>query len=115
MPGLFWAVYLSVAVLQLAAIASWLAQDGAQGPITSAPLALVLTSIPFLGSALGTLGAMSAWSWKLYVAGPIFFWYVPVAVAVVAYRTYRQSPSGTDLTRMWSRRTSRLTPPDKHG
>ena len=45
-------------------------------------IAIFVTYIPILGSALGVLGAMEAWGWTLIQALALFFWYIPAGTVV---------------------------------
>jgi hypothetical protein len=46
-------------------------------------IALFLTYIPLVGSIAGVYGAVNVWDWSLLQAVVLFFWYVPVFIAVL--------------------------------
>ncbi len=46
-------------------------------------IAIFVTYIPILGSALGVLGAMESWEWSLIQALALFFWYIPVGIVYI--------------------------------
>lgn len=46
-------------------------------------IAIFVTYIPILGSALGVLGAMESWGWSLIQALALFFWYIPVGIVFI--------------------------------
>ena len=48
-------------------------------------LALFVTYIPLLGGVLGVMGAMDGWGWSIWQAGALFFWFVPVYLAVLLF------------------------------
>ncbi|MDV2966001.1 hypothetical protein RZ532_08445 [Nitratireductor aquimarinus] len=77
--------YFVVGIVQLFAI-----MDGAGyafdiGGFLSFIIAFFVTYIPLLGSALGVYGAVNAWDWSIWQAAALFFWYVPVLLAVSAF------------------------------
>jgi hypothetical protein len=45
-------------------------------------IAAFVTYIPLLGSLLGVYGAINVWDWSIIQAGLLFFWYVPVFIAM---------------------------------
>lgn len=46
---------------------------------------LFVTYIPILGSGLGVYGAFNVWDWSLIKSLILFFWYVPVFIAMIAF------------------------------
>ena len=40
--------------------------------------AIILASIPLIGSVAGVMGAYEAWGWDLVPAIALFFWWVPI-------------------------------------
>lgn len=50
--------------------------------IVCAILAIITTWIPGLGALLGILGAVKVWDWSWVQAGLLFFWFIPVMLAV---------------------------------
>ena len=68
--------YFVVGLVQLFAV--WAGAEVFAGKFLGFFLALLLTYIPLLGSALGVYGAVNAWDWPLLKACILFFWYVPL-------------------------------------
>jgi hypothetical protein len=48
-------------------------------------IALFTAWVPFLGACLGVYGAMHVWDWSLVQSLVIFFWYVPVFIAIAIF------------------------------
>src|SRR5919199_1620725 len=92
--------YLGIGLLQLAAamdgLADWL---GLHWTI-AAPVALILSYIPLLGSAVGVLGAVQAWGWSWVWASLLFCW--PVVILGVAMLGFvRRAAEGMNSAQTW--------------
>ena len=48
-------------------------------------LAAILSYVPFLGSVIGTYGAMNVWDWSFLQAFLLFFWFVPVLAIIYLF------------------------------
>lgn len=75
--------YFVVGIAQLFAIMDGVGYALGVGSIISFIIALLVTYIPLLGSALGVYGAVNVWDWSIWQAGALFFWYVPFAIVLM--------------------------------
>ena len=48
-------------------------------------IAIFTTWIPLLGAGLGVYGATNVWDWSLVQSLAVFFWYVPVFLAIAIF------------------------------
>ncbi|WP_173933503.1 hypothetical protein [Chelativorans sp. Marseille-P2723] len=76
--------YIVVGLVQLFAIMDGVAYGLNIASFFSFFIALFVTYVPLLGSLLGVYGAVNAWDWGLWQALVLFFWYVPVALALAS-------------------------------
>lgn len=85
--------YLLMAVLQV--VATWQGLEVSSGlPRTFALVgAGIVGAVPILGSITGMWGAMAAWGWSFPASLLVFFWYVPVVLAVAAFDASRKRPA----------------------
>jgi hypothetical protein len=84
MQSFFFLAYLVIGFVQLFAVVEFFEQTLDWG-FFDVVLAGFVTYIPLLGSILGVIGAMDGWGWDILQAGVLFFWYVPVWLAVMLY------------------------------
>lgn len=78
----FFLAYLILGFVQLFAIMDGVSLFLGVTGFVSFFMALFVTYIPLLGSALGVYGATQVWDWDLLQALIIFFWYVPVMAVI---------------------------------
>ena len=81
----FMIAYIVIGLVQLFAIMDGLAYALHIGRFFAAILALFITYIPLVGSIAGIYGAVNVWHWSLLQAGVLFFWYVPVLIAIALF------------------------------
>ena len=74
--------YIVIGFVQLFAIASGIEYATEWGRFISFILAALTTYIPLLGSILGIYGAINVWDWSIVQAVLLFFWYIPVWIAL---------------------------------
>ena len=72
------AAYLGIGLLQLAAVMGELEGGAGLHWIVAAPLALLLSYIPLVGSVAGAFGAVHAWGWPW--AWAVLLFCCPVAI-----------------------------------
>jgi len=72
--------YFLIGLIQFFAVWSGVQYGLEIGDIFSFIIAVIVTYIPILGSALGVYGAYNVWDWELWQAFALFFWYVPVFI-----------------------------------
>ena len=92
--------YLGIGLVQFAATMGGLADWSGLHWIIVAPVALFLSYLPLVGSAIGALGAVQAWGWSWVWASLLFCWPV-VILGVVALGFVRRAAEGMDSARMW--------------
>ena len=66
-------VYIVVGLFQLAAIMAGLESWWGLHWIIAAPIAFIVSYIPFVGAIVGMVGAMDVWCWEWWQAGLLFF------------------------------------------
>ena len=106
--GCAWvSVYFIMSVLIGIAIYDWLTDSIDLHGLISAPIALVLGLVPFVGSILAYISATSIWGWSGSVAFIVFFWYyLPIVYLIVLLllATFRGEGKAT-----WQKFTGRAT------
>jgi hypothetical protein len=78
----FGIAYFMVGLVQLFAIMDGVAFALNINKFFAAMIALFITYIPLVGSIAGVYGAVNVWDWSLLQAAVLFFWYVPVFIAI---------------------------------
>lgn len=74
--GCAWvSIYFIMAVLIGFAIFEWLTTTMDFHGLVAAPLAFVLSLIPFVGSIIAYFTATSLWGWAALITAIVFFWY----------------------------------------
>ncbi len=81
----FGIAYFIVGLAQLFAVQDWFINYLNWGSFTSFVGALFLTYIPLLGSFVGVIGAHEYWGWTWLASILLFFWYVPVFIAIALF------------------------------
>ena len=81
----FGIAYFVVGIAQLFAILDGIGYALGVGGVLSFIIAIFVTYIPLLGSALGVYGAVNAWDWSIWQAAGLFFWYVPVVIIFATF------------------------------
>lgn len=66
-------VYIVVGLFQLAAIMAGLESWWGLHWIIAAPIAFIVSYIPFVGAIVGMVGAVDVWRWEWWQAGLLFF------------------------------------------
>ena len=66
-------VYIVVGLFQLAAIMAGLESWWGLHWIIAAPIAFIVSYIPFVGASVGMVGAVDVWRWEWWQAGLLFF------------------------------------------
>lgn len=66
-------VYIVVGLFQLAAIMAGLESWWGLHWVIAAPVAFVVSYIPFVGAIVGMIGAVDVWRWEWWQAGLLFF------------------------------------------
>lgn len=84
----FGIAYFVVGIVQLFAIADGIDSGLGISGFFGFVIALFITYIPLIGSAVGVYGAANAWDWPIWQAVLLFFWYVPVAILVASVGTF---------------------------
>ena len=73
-------LYVAIGLVQLFAIRDGIEKYFEIGTLISFIIAIFLTYIPLVGSALGVYGAHIVWKWDIVYSVILFFWYVPVVI-----------------------------------
>lgn len=81
----FGIAYFVIGLVQLFAISDGIGHLLNWNGFFSMIAAFFITYIPLFGSALGVYGAMTVWDWSLWQAGALFFWYVPIFLALTLF------------------------------
>lgn len=81
----FGIAYVVIGLVQLFAIMDGLAFALGINQFFAVILSLFITYIPLVGSVAGIYGAVKVWDWSLLQAGALFFWYVPVFIAMMIF------------------------------
>lgn len=66
-------VYIFVGLFQLVAIMAGLESWWGLHWIIAAPIAFIVSYIPFVGAIVGMVGAVDVWRWEWWQAGLLFF------------------------------------------
>ena len=78
----FGIAYFMVSLVQLFAIMDGVAFALNINKFFSAMIALFITYIPLVGSIAGVYGAVNVWDWGFLQTAVLFFWYIPVFIAI---------------------------------
>lgn len=77
--------YFMIGLVQLVAIMDGIGYALHIGHFVAGIIAFFVTYIPLIGSIAGVYGAVNVWHWSALQAALLFFWYVPVIIAVVLF------------------------------
>ena len=79
--GCAWvSAYFIMAVLITYAIFEWLTGSFNWHGLLAAPVALILSIIPIVGSTMASVAAVELWEWPAWLAFATFFWYYIPAI-----------------------------------